>query len=148
MNIHVEIGPAPLTVDRAYQKAMAATNGAIALFVGTVRDDPTQPVAYLDYEAYEPLASESLRAIALECRGLYPSLQTAALLHRVGRIGVGEISVVVAMGAPHRPDAFGACERAIARLKTLAPIWKKEVWHNGRTAWGNAPLVSLPHQLQ
>ncbi len=139
MEIHVEITPAPLSVERAWALAKTPTNGAIALFVGTVRDAPEQPVAYLDYEAYEPLARQSLRAIAQECQHLYPSLQTAVLHHRVGRLGVGEISVIVAMGAPHRPDAFGACETAIARLKAVAPIWKKEVWHNGQSAWGHTP---------
>ncbi|HAN46407.1 MAG TPA: molybdopterin synthase [Cyanobacteria bacterium UBA8156] len=142
MEIHVAIGAAPLSVEGAYHQAAATTNGAIALFVGTVRDAPDRPVAYLDYEAYEPLASESLRAIAAECGSLYPSLQKAVLHHRVGRLAVGEISVIVAMGAPHRPDALGACAAAIARLKAVAPIWKKEVWHNGRSAWGNAPLGS------
>ncbi|NJK61193.1 MAG: molybdenum cofactor biosynthesis protein MoaE [Oscillatoriales cyanobacterium SM2_1_8] len=125
--LSLEIGDTPLSLPSTYQWVAAPTNGAIALFVGTVRDAIQQPVAYLDYEAYEPLARQSLTAIAEACRRVYPSLQRAALHHRVGRLAIGEISVIVAMG-PTAPMPLGPAKPRSPASKPKPQSGKKKSW--------------------
>ena len=114
--------------------------GAIAVFVGTVRDrNADRNVAWLDYEAYAPLAVKSFERIAHETRERWPDV-TLSIHHRTGRIEVGEASVVLAASSPHRAEAFAAARYAIERVKQIAPIWKHEhfdggaVWIEGATA--------------
>ncbi|HEY3789891.1 MAG TPA: molybdenum cofactor biosynthesis protein MoaE [Urbifossiella sp.] len=100
--------------------------GAVALFLGTVRDITGDEITeFLDYEAYPPMAEKKLGEIEAELRSRW-TIGAAALVHRLGRLGVGEISVAVAVSAPHRAAAFEACRFAIDSLKELVPIWKKE----------------------
>lgn len=101
--------------------------GAVALFLGTVRDITGDEITeYLDYEAYPPMAEKKMAAIEAEARSRW-TLGEVALVHRTGRLGVGEISVAVAVSAPHRAEAFEACRFAIDTLKQVVPIWKKDV---------------------
>jgi molybdopterin synthase catalytic subunit len=97
-------------------------------------------VQHLTYEAYESQAEERFHAIVAEVRTRWPDTGRVALLHRVGRLVVGESSVVAVVGAPHRAEAFEAARYAIDALKASAPIWKHEVWDDGRggtiEAWG------------
>jgi molybdopterin synthase catalytic subunit len=109
--------------------------GAVALFLGTVRDlTGGQVTTHLDYEAYPPMAEKELARIEAEARRRWP-VGAIALVHRLGRLGVGEISVAVAVSCPHRADAFAACRYAIDALKESVPIWKKENAPDGQSDW-------------
>jgi molybdopterin synthase catalytic subunit len=109
--------------------------GAVVLFLGTVRDlSGDQVTVFLDYEAYPPMAEKKLAEIEAEVRRRWP-IGEIAMVHRLGRMGVGEVSVAVAVSTPHRADAFDACRYAIDTLKELVPIWKKENAPDGRSEW-------------
>ncbi len=109
--------------------------GAVCVFLGTVRDLTGDEVTvYLDYEAYPPMAEQKLREIEAEVRTRWP-VQEVALAHRLGRLYVGDVSVIVAVSAPHRVDAFEACRYAIDTLKELVPIWKKDTATDGQSNW-------------
>lgn len=100
--------------------------GAVALFLGTVRDVTGDEVTeFLDYEAYPPMAEKKMAEIEAEVRSRW-TVGEVAMVHRLGRLGVGEISVAVAVSAPHRAAAFEACRYAIDTLKEVVPIWKKD----------------------
>lgn len=109
--------------------------GAVVLFLGTVRDltDGRVTVA-LDYEAYPAMAEKKLAEIERETRERWP-VGDMALVHRLGHLDVGDVSVAVAVSCPHRGQAFEACRHAIDRLKELVPIWKKENWADGTSEW-------------
>ena len=115
-------------------------SGAMATFVGRVRrQNAGRNVLWLDYEAYAPLAIASFERIAREAGERWPTAKLA-IVHRVGRLSIGEASIVIAAGSPHRHEAFAACRYAIERVKQIAPIWKHEhfeggaVWVEGATA--------------
>ena len=109
--------------------------GAVVLFLGTVRDLTGQQVTvFLDYEAYAPMAEKKLAEIELEVRQRWP-VGEIAMVHRLGRLEVGEVSVAVAVSCPHRAEAFDACRFAIDTLKELVPIWKKENAPDGTGEW-------------
>ena len=107
--------------------------GASVIFTGTVRNhsEGRPGVRSLEYEAYEQEVTPRLAAIAAEARARWTSLGRLVLLHRTGLLGVGEASVVVAAGAPHREEAFEAARFCIDTLKGTAPIWKREAWGGG-----------------
>lgn len=127
---------APLLLEEVYQLANDRANGAIALMSGTVRcSTDGRDVLYLEYQAYEPMALEVFRQIAATIRQQWPEVNRFVIHHRVGRLQVGEISVLVAVGCPHRAEAFSACRYAIDTLKHNAPIWKKEYWLDGSSTW-------------
>ena len=112
-------------------------HGAICTFFGTTRETSpgdVRPVAALDYEAYTEMALADFRKIASDAQDKYGPLKIA-IVHRTGRVALGEISVAVAVGAPHRGVSFEACEFAINTLKARAPIWKRETYRDGETAW-------------
>jgi molybdopterin synthase catalytic subunit len=109
--------------------------GAVVLFLGTVRDLTGDRVtAALDYEAYPGMAEKKMAEIEEDTRRRWP-VGEMALVHRLGRLEVREVSVAVAVSCPHRGEAFDACHHAIDRLKELVPIWKKENWADGTTEW-------------
>lgn len=109
--------------------------GAVVTFLGTVRDLTGDRVTVaLDYEAYPAMAEKKMAEIESETRGRWP-VGDIVLVHRLGHLEVGEISVAVAVSCPHRAQAFEACRHAIDRLKELVPIWKKENWADGSTEW-------------
>ena len=109
--------------------------GAVVTFLGTVRDltDGRGTVA-LDYEAYPGMAEKKMAEIEAETRKRWP-VGDMIMVHRLGHLEVGEVSVAVAVSCPHRDQAFEACRYAIDRLKELVPIWKKENWADGTTEW-------------
>jgi len=100
--------------------------GGIDLFIGTVRDnDSGRPVEAIEYSAYVPMAEETMQRIESELRARW-TVENVLMIHRVGTLRVGEIAVLVAVGAAHRAEAFDACRFAIEQIKADVPIWKKE----------------------
>jgi molybdopterin synthase catalytic subunit len=131
----VRISGDPLSVDDALTFVADPSAGGTCVFVGTVRDhSDAGGVTGLTYEAWDELAVTRLDAIAQEILATWPA-RKVALLHRTGQLGIGEASVVVAVSAPHRADAFDACRHGIERLKDDAPIWKKEGLESGEAHW-------------
>jgi len=127
---------APLFLEEVYQLADDSANGAVVLMSGMVRDNTEgRRVTALEYQAYEPMAIEIFKQIAHEIRQTWTDVTHVVIHHRIGRLTIGEISVLVAVGCPHRSEAFEACRYAIDTLKHNAPIWKKEHWENGSTSW-------------
>lgn len=114
-----------------------AAAGGIDVFLGTTRAetraDGRQLVA-LDYEAYAPMALKRMQHLAMRARERWPIVRLA-MLHRTGRVELGEPSVIIAVSTPHRGDAFEACRWLIDALKVEAPVWKKEVWDDGTGTW-------------
>lgn len=109
--------------------------GGVVLFLGTVRDLTGEQITVaLDYESYPEMAQKKLEQIEAETRARWP-IGELALVHRLGHLQVGDVSVAVAVSCPHRAEAFEACRYAIDRLKEIVPIWKKENWADGRTEW-------------
>lgn len=109
--------------------------GAVALFLGTVRDLTGEQVTiFLDYEAYAPMAEKKLAEIEAEIRKRW-QIGEVAMIHRLGRLAVGEVSVAVAVSCSHRAESFEACRFAIDTLKQLVPIWKKEIAPDGTGDW-------------
>jgi molybdopterin synthase catalytic subunit/molybdopterin converting factor small subunit len=105
--------------------------GAVATFTGTVRRRSRgREVTHLEYEAYAEMAEDVMAQIARDLEARY-DVCAVAIHHRVGRLEVGEASVVIAVSAPHRQDALAACKDAIDRLKETVPLWKKEVYEGG-----------------
>lgn len=137
------IGFAPLSLDEVYHQADDAGNGAIVMMSGTVRDRTDgRAVDYLEYQAYEPMALRVFAAIGWEIRDRWSDVNRVAIHHRVGKLKIGEISVLVAVGCPHRGEAFAACQYAIDTLKHQAPIWKKE-WFNESNGQRSSTWVSI-----
>ena len=121
------IAIAPLDLQEAYSLADDAANGAVVLMSGTVRNQTDgKAVEYLEYQAYQPMAIAVFKSIAQDIRQQWQDANRIVIHHRVGKLTIGEISVVVAVGCPHRGEAFEACRYAIDTLKHNAPIWKKE----------------------
>ena len=109
--------------------------GAVAVFLGTVRDLTGEFVTvFLDYEAYGPMAEKKLAEIEFEVRARW-KVGNVAMVHRLGRLAVGDVSVAVAVSCPHRHEAFDACRYAVEALKELVPIWKKEHAPDGTGQW-------------
>lgn len=127
--------------------------GAVVLFSGLVRDhaEGTVDVTHIDYEAYEDQVVPRLGALAAEMRRRWPDTGRIVLWHRVGTVRLGESSVVVAVSAPHRGEAFQAAEFGIDTLKATVPIWKKEHWAGG-SSWARAAQhiteVPAPDRVQ
>jgi molybdopterin synthase catalytic subunit len=121
-------------VRRAEDEAGPGRHGAVAVFIGNVRGENLgRRVAELHYEAYEPLAVHAFGIIAAEIAEAWPGV-SVAMRHRVGRIAVGEASIVIAAASAHRAEAFRACRYVIERVKQIAPIWKREIFDGGE-AW-------------
>lgn len=127
---------APLVLEQVYQLADDPHNGAVVVMSGTVRDNTEgRPVESLQYQAYEPMAIRVFQQIAAQIQIQWPDVRRVIIHHRIGQLRVGEISVLVAVGSPHRAEAFAACQYGIDTLKHNAPIWKKEHWADGSSSW-------------
>jgi molybdopterin synthase catalytic subunit len=130
----------PLDIHALLPIVDAAGTGAVTTFLGLVRDhNQGRRVLHLVYEAYEPLAEKALQRIVAEVKEQWPAV-VLAVHHRTGRLAIGEASVAIAAGSPHRAEAFAACRYAIERVKQIVPVWKHEyfeggdVWIEGATA--------------
>jgi MoaE-MoaD fusion protein len=124
----------------AVTAAAPLPSGGITSFIGVVRaENLGRRVRFLEYEAYEPLAVRALELIVAEARETWPDARVA-MHHRIGRIEIGEASIVIVAASAHRAHAFAACRYAIERVKQIVPIWKHEhfeggdVWLEGATA--------------
>ena len=123
----------------ALQKA-ASGDGALCLFLGVVRDENAgRKVLRLEYEAYEDMALPMMEEIAADARARF-GVSDVRIVHRLGRLDIGEVSVAVAAASPHRAEAFAACRHAIDTLKAKVPIWKKEFYADG-AVWQDEPAV-------
>jgi len=121
----------PLSLDAVVDEVRDEQAGAIATFTGTTRiASRGRTVTHLDYEAYEGMAERVMAEIAEGLQARY-EFSAVAIHHRVGRVGIGETSVLIAVSAPHRQDALAACKDAIDELKERVPLWKKEVYEDG-----------------
>ena len=121
----------------------APEDGAIVTFDGFVRNQShNRRTLYLDYEAYEPMALAKMREIAAQLYEKY-RIHRLAIVHRLGRLEIGETSVFIAVSAPHRAAAFDACRFAIDTLKRTVPIWKKEYFEDG-AVWADGQLPPAP----
>ena len=131
----------PISMDELIRAVEDPGAGAIVTFLGVVRDNNLgRKVHYLEYEAYPEMAVPAMQRIAEEIRQKW-DVKHVAMVHRVGRLEIGEASVGIAVSAAHRAEAFEACRYAIDRLKEIVPIWKKEVWEGGEY-WIEGTAVS------
>ncbi len=126
-----EISAEPLEPQRVVEHVRKDESGAIALFYGVVRDNNMgRRVLYLEYDAYPEMATKVMRQVAEEVQERWP-VTDVAIQHRTGRLEIGEASLLVAVSAAHRREAFEACHALVDRFKEVVPIWKKEVWEGG-----------------
>ena len=124
----------PIDVEEAIRAVAGPDRGAIATFIGTARDHHEgRPVRALEYHAYPEMAERVMRDIGRETEERFGTPHVA-ILHRIGRLNIGDASVVIAVAAEHRREALAACAHVIERLKQIVPIWKKEHYADG-AAW-------------
>ena len=129
---HDELDPESITGRVKHDAA-----GAVVTFLGTTRDHTgDRRVLFLEYEAYRPMADQQLARVAEEIQERW-DLAGVAIAHRLGRLEVGEASLVVAVSAAHRKDAFDACHYGVDRIKQIVPIWKKEHFEGGEVWVGS-----------
>jgi molybdopterin synthase catalytic subunit len=131
----IELTMEPIEYAALTEQVRRKNCGAVVTFLGTVRDltDGRVTVA-LDYEAYPAMAEKKMAEIERETRECWP-VGEMVMVHRLGHLDVGAVSVAVSVSCPHRNQAFEACRFAIDRLKEIVPIWKKENWADGCTEW-------------
>ena len=121
----------PIITEEVIQKVASRNAGAIAVFIGTVREmtDGKRTLS-LEYQAYAPMAVRQLAEIGEEMQAKWPHVKVA-ITHRIGHLHISEAAVVIAVSSPHRKAAYEANEYAIERIKQIVPIWKKEIWEDG-----------------
>ena len=133
----------PIDPGTLIRHVRAPEDGAIVTFDGFVRNQShNRRTLYLDYEAYEPMALAKMREIAAQLHQEF-RIDRVAIVHRLGRLAIGETSVLIAVSAPHRAAAFDACRFAIDTLKRTVPIWKKEYFEDG-AVWADGELPPVP----
>ncbi len=126
-----EVTAEPLDPQRLVDHVRKDESGAVAVFLGVVRNNNLgRRVLYLEYDAYPEMATRVMRQIAEEAMERWP-LTDVAMQHRTGRLEIGETSLLIAVSSPHRKEAFEACHHLVDRFKEVVPIWKKETWEGG-----------------
>jgi molybdopterin synthase catalytic subunit len=141
---HFEVTDEPLDPQRLVDLVRRDESGAVALFYGVVRNHSRgRRVLYLEYDAYPSMALKKMREVAEEARCRW-DITEIAISHRMGRMEIGETSLLVAVSAPHRKEAFEACHYAVDRIKQVVPVWKKEVWQGGES-WVEGHPVNADH---
>ena len=134
--IHARVGPEPLDAAAVAGRLSDSSHGAQVLFVGVVRDENRgRKVRSVSYDAFEPLAEKTLRDICLEAGAKWGAGLRFVAVHRTGRLTLGEASVIVGVGSPHRVEAYEASRYVIEKLKLRVPIWKMEEYVDGETEW-------------
>jgi len=134
----------PLSADALTSAVTVPEAGAVSVFLGVVRDNTAgRPVVALEYEANVPMAEAKMKEIGEAVQQRWPGVKQVAMLHRIGRLAIGEASVAIAVSAAHRREAILACHYGIDRLKETVPIWKREIFEDG-AVWvglqGESPL--------
>ena len=119
---------------RALERELeSGDNGAVVTFLGVVRNNSRgRTVSYLEYDAYAPMAIKVMSQIAEEVKARWP-ITDLGVWHRIGRLEIGDASLLVVVTSPHRKEAFEACHNAVDRIKEIVPVWKKEVWNDGES---------------
>lgn len=141
-----EIVRLPIETTQVVASLKAPKDGAVVVFEGIARDNTKgRRTLYLDYEAYEPMALSKLRELGCQMREQF-AVDRIALVHRLGRIEIGETSVLIAVSAAHRGAAFDACRFGIDTLKRTVPIWKKEYFEDG-AVWADGEMPPVPSNL-
>lgn len=131
----IEITESTIDFNTLTERVRSNLAGAVCLFLGTARElTGDRRTASLDYEAYPLMAERKLAELEAEARGRWPIVELA-IVHRVGPIALGEVSVAIAVSTPHRKDAFAACQWLMDTIKQVVPIWKKETWADGGEEW-------------
>lgn len=131
MNKNVWITGEPIEINDVITKVVRPEAGAVNTFIGTVREfTKGKKTLYLEYQAYASMAEKKLAEICVEIDKKWGNTETA-IAHRVGRLEISDVAVVIAVSTPHRKDAFAASSYAIERIKEMVPIWKKEHWEDG-----------------
>ncbi|WP_080872870.1 molybdenum cofactor biosynthesis protein MoaE [Oceanobacillus timonensis] len=139
-----EVVEKPINVEEVIRKVERREAGAINTFIGTVREwTYGKRTMYLTYQAYQPMAVKMLEKIGWEMEEKWPDTK-AAITHRIGRLDISDIAVVICVSSPHRKAAYEANEYAIERIKQMVPIWKKEHWEDGAT-WIGDQLEKVPY---
>jgi molybdopterin synthase catalytic subunit len=139
----IELQREPIRTGEISARLKAPEDGAIVVFEGIVRNESGgRRTLYLEYEAYEAMALKQMGVIAAAMRSQFGA-DAVALVHRLGRLEIGETSVLIAVSSPHRRAAFEACRYGIDTLKQTVPIWKKEYFEDG-AVWAQGELPPLP----
>jgi len=140
----IEIVHNPISAQSILERVKGPEEGAVVVFDGIVRNHTGgRRTLYLDYEAYEPMALEKMREVAAALRARF-QVSGLAIVHRLGRLEIGESSVLIAVSAPHRAVAFDACRFGIDTLKRSVPIWKKEYFADGAVWAEGEALAPIP----
>ncbi|WP_121610498.1 molybdenum cofactor biosynthesis protein MoaE [Mesobacillus foraminis] len=135
--MNFEIAKDAIDIQSVIDKVVQRDAGAITTFIGTVRElTKGKKTLYLIYEAYEPMAVKKLEQIGAEIKERWEGAEVA-ITHRVGKLDITDVAVVIAVSTPHRADAYEANRYAIERIKEIVPIWKKEHWEDGQEWIGN-----------
>lgn len=135
-NTFVNITETPINLQKVVDFVQDNRFGAMDLFLGRIRNNNLgKDVVGVSYDVFDPLAYELFKTLCDEARSIYDQNIKCYIEHFKGYLNVGEISVVIAVGTPHRQEAFDACRFLIEELKHRAPIWKKEYYHDGETEW-------------
>ena len=137
-----------LDPERLMRAVRKDESGAVILFSGVARNHSEgRRVLALEYDAYPSMAERKLREVADEVRARWP-ITAIGVLHRTGRLAIGETSLLVAVSAAHRQEVFEACHYAVDRIKQIVPIWKKEIWEDGDGAWVAGHPVEVPETIE
>lgn len=127
-----EVTDHAISVDEVVSRLADPAIGALSTFVGVVRGSTDgRETLYLEYEAYPQMAEKTMAQVGQEVQERWPEIRQVAIVHRTGRLEIGETAVVIVLSAAHRRQVFDALHYAIDRIKTIVPIWKKEVWADG-----------------
>ena len=127
----IKLTSEPIIVNEVIDSVYDAGAGAVDVFIGSVRNKTSEKkVVRLEFEAYEKMALSEMEKIATAAKKKWPVCQLS-IVHRVGKLNLGDLPVVIAVSTPHRPDAFEACRYVIDTLKQTVPIWKKEIFEDG-----------------
>lgn len=134
---HFIITEEPIDIESVIHPVIRANAGAVNTFIGTVRElTDGKRTLYLEYEAYVSMAKKKLADLGREVNQKWPD-SMIAITHRIGRLEISDLAVVIAVSTPHRKAAFEASRYAIERIKEMVPIWKKEHWEDGERWVGN-----------
>lgn len=141
MNARFALVREPIDVEAVRQAVVRPEAGAVAMFIGSVRSNSRgRAISHIEYEAYDPMVLRQLEGIGQEIEQRWPEAR-AAIVHRVGQLAVGEISIAIAISSPHRQAAFEGCRLAIEGVKTRLPLWKKEFWETSAVAEAGSAWV-------